>query len=247
MSYQQFALLYDELMNDVPYDKWVSFVERKMDQYDVMAPSLLDVACGTGSVALPLMQKGYDVTGVDLSDDMLSVAYEKVRSAGYDAAFYQQDMRELSLDREFDCVTIFCDSLNYVTSEDGIKQTFKKVYEHVKPGGLFLFDIHSLYKIHQVFMNETYTINEEEVALIWTCFPGEEPDSVEHDMTFFVQDGEYYQRFDELHVQRGYETDHIISWLEEAGFTVLCVEGDFTEELTDTTERIFFTAQKKPR
>jgi ubiquinone/menaquinone biosynthesis C-methylase UbiE len=247
MRYEQFALLYDELMNDVPYDKWVRFVETKLQEAGVSGKVMLDLACGTGNITLPLVEKGYDVTGVDLSEDMLAIAQQKTAQAGYMVPFYQQDMRELELPQKFDCITIFCDSLNYVTEEQGVKETFARVYNHLKQEGLFLFDVHSLYKIHHVFINETYTINQDDVALIWNCFPGEYQDSVEHDMTFFVRDEEdVYHRFDEFHVQRTYTVENLRSWLEEAGFSVISITGDFAGDVTDQTERIFFAAQKKP-
>ncbi|WP_028399268.1 class I SAM-dependent DNA methyltransferase [Ectobacillus panaciterrae] len=248
MNYEQFALLYDELMNDVPYEKWVAFVELKRQEAGSTGTSLLDLACGTGNITLPLVQKGYDVTGVDLSEDMLSIAQQKLAQAGHTVPFYQQDMRELELPQQFDCITIFCDSLNYVTKEQGVKETFARVHQHLKQNGLLLFDVHSLYKIHHVFMNETYTINENDVALIWNCFPGEDSDSVEHDMTFFVQgeDEDVYYRFDEFHVQRTYSIENLQAWLEEAGFSIMSITGDFTEGVTEKTERIFFAAKKKP-
>ena len=247
MRYEQFALLYDELMNDVPYEKWVEFTEQSLGQIGKTDAKILDVACGTGNVTLPLVQKGYDVTGVDLSEEMLTIAQQKLGEEGQFIPFYQQDMRELDVPGEFDCVTIFCDSLNYVLEEEGIQETFRRVYHHLRSDGLFLFDVHSLYKIHHVFQNETYTMNEDEISLIWNCFPGEGPNSVEHDLTFFVRDEEedVYHRFDELHMQRTYPVEELTKWLENAGFTVLRVTGDFERiEVTEQTERIFFVATK---
>ncbi|ABS23281.1 MULTISPECIES: class I SAM-dependent methyltransferase [Bacillus cereus group] len=247
MRYEQFALLYDKLMNDVPYDKWVEFTEESLQQAGMKETKILDVACGTGNVTLPLVQKGYDMTGVDLSEEMLAVAQQKLGAKGHFIPFYQQDMRELDVPGEFDCVTIFCDSLNYVLQEEGIQETFKRVFQHLRKDGLFLFDVHSLYKVHHIFQNETYTVNGEEIALIWNCFPGEVPDSVEHELSFFVQDPEegVYHRFDEYHIQRAYPVELITKWLEEAGFSVIRVMGDFERmEVTEQTERIFFMVKK---
>ncbi|MFD3447665.1 class I SAM-dependent DNA methyltransferase [Microbacteriaceae bacterium 4G12] len=243
MSYERFAFLYDELMSDVPYEKWVEFVERYMEHKG----SILDLACGTGNITLPLAKKGYNVVGVDLSEDMLAVAQQKLAEVGLFVPFYQQDMRELDLSQTFDCITIFCDSLNYLLEESSIQETFQKVWEHLRDDGLFLFDVHSLYKMHHLFQNQTYTVNEEDVALIWNCFEGEHPDSVEHEMTFFVRDEDIYRRFDEFHTQRTYPVESLLAWLEKAGFSVISVTGDFTEaKVTSETERIFIAAQKKP-
>ncbi|MBO9129573.1 class I SAM-dependent methyltransferase [Bacillus sp. 165] len=247
MSYEQFAFLYDELMSDVPYEKWVDFVEQQLQKQQVRAHKILDLACGTGNITLPLAKKGYTITGADLSEDMLAVAQQKATGEGLSIPFYQQDMTELELPERFDCITIFCDSLNYVLEEQGVQRTFQRVYEHLNTGGLFLFDVHSVYKVNEVFINETFAVNEDSVALIWNCFPGELPNSVEHELTFFTQDIEkdMYRRFDEFHVQRTYSIQELKDWLEEAGFSVQSITDGFEQtEVFDTTERIFFAAKK---
>ena len=110
-----------------------------------------------------------------------------------------------------------------------------------------LFDVHSLYKIHHVFQNETYTVNGEEISLIWNCFPGEESNSVEHDLTFFVQDPEedVYHRFDECHVQRAYQVEELTEWLEEAGFTVLRVTVTLSDLKSQNKQSVFSSWRRK--
>lgn len=244
MRYEQFALLYDELMNDIPYEKWIQFVEMKKQEVHVSGKTLLDVGCGTGNIALPLAEKGYDVTGVDLSEEMLTIAQHKL--ADFSIPLYQQDMRELELPEKYDIITIFCDSLNYVTDEEGVKQTFARIYHHLKDKGLFLFDVHSLYKIHHIFENETFTINEDQLALIWNCFPGEMKDSIEHELSFFVREpnDETFVRFEEFHVQRAYEIASLQKWLEEIGFSIVSITNLEMNPVSEKTERIFFAAVK---
>ncbi|GGE74751.1 class I SAM-dependent DNA methyltransferase [Priestia taiwanensis] len=241
MAYGRFAHLYDELMSDVPYEKWMSYVKQYVP---AKGASVLDVACGTGTITQLFMQHGYNVTGVDLSEEMLAVAAGKV---GDKVPLYAQDMSQLDIGATFDVVTIFCDSLNYVLDEEDIKRTFASVYEHVKQDGYFLFDVHSLYKIHDIFANETFTVNEEEISLIWNCFEGEYEHSVEHELTFFTKDeqNDYYHRFDEFHVQRTFEPAQYIQWLEEAGFEVVSVRAEYgDEDVEETSDRIFFAARK---
>ncbi len=161
--------------------------------------------------------------------------------------FYQQNMAELEGLGQFDCVTIFCDSLNYLQREEDVICTFQRVYEHLNEGGLFLFDVHSIYKIEQIFVNHTFAVNDEEVSYIWNCFPGEEPFSVEHDLSFFVKDAKMglYDRFDEFHYQRTYSVMQYTEWLKQAGFVVLEVLADLEDApLQEKTERILFIAQK---
>jgi SAM-dependent methyltransferase len=237
-------------MQDVPYDQWVSFVKTVKEKYVDSDTnfSVLDVACGTGELAIRFAIEGWKVTGVDLSETMLAVAHEKSMSRGVSVPYYEQNMTELDGFSGVDCVTIFCDSLNYLRTEEEIKSTFKSVNEQLSQQGLFLFDVHSLYKMTDIFMNATFTSLEEEMAYIWNCFPGEEPNSVEHELSFFVleDDSGLYSRFDELHYQRTHNIDRYKQWLDEAGFTLLSVTGDFSiNQLEDHAERIFFVAQKK--
>ncbi|MCT4478467.1 class I SAM-dependent methyltransferase [Peribacillus frigoritolerans] len=247
MTYERFAYVYDELMKDAPYEKWLMILTAKLEQYGIGGRKVLDLACGTGEMTVELAQHGFEVTGVDLSDEMLLVAKEKAVKLGLSIPLFQQNMAELEGLGQFDCVTIFCDSLNYLRDEEDIVKTFSRVHEHLKDGGLFLFDIHSIYKMEEIFGDNTFAVNGEEVSYIWDCFPSEEPYSVEHDLSFFVRDDEsgLYDRFDELHYQRTYPVEQYKKWLEQAGFTVSEILADLEEApLVTETERILFVASK---
>ncbi|MBG9448584.1 methyltransferase [Cytobacillus firmus] len=248
MSYGKFAYLYDRLMEDVPYESWIKLVNEKHAEFNVSGKQLLDLACGTGQLSIRLSEQGYNVTGVDLSEDMLAVAQSKAEQKGLQIPFYLQNMAELEGFSEFDIIGIFCDSLNYLETESDVKNTFRRVHSYLKNDGLFIFDVHSIYKIMQIFMNQTFAENDEEISYIWHSFQGEYPNSVEHDLSFFVLDAETgkYDRYDELHLQRTYPIDQYKSWLEESGFDLFDVLGDFKEGSPDTqAERIIFIAKKK--
>ncbi|MGG1573557.1 class I SAM-dependent DNA methyltransferase [Fictibacillus sp. NRS-1165] len=246
MSYQQFAYYYDQLMEDAPYDQWISFFEQAVQSYGSKVSNVLDLGCGTGSLSIRLSKQGYDVTGVDLSDDMLAIAKEKSIQQKVPVQYFQQDMTQLEGLQEFDAAVIFCDSLNYILTEDKVLAAFQSVYQHLKEDGLFLFDVHSLYKIHNIFMGSTFGSNEEQLSFIWQCFEGEEPDSIEHELSFFVQENENrYIRFDEVHIQRTFPTEVYKTMLESTGFQILAVSGDFTQDLIQPeAERIFFICKK---
>ncbi|WHY96024.1 class I SAM-dependent DNA methyltransferase [Peribacillus simplex] len=247
MTYERFAYVYDELMKDAPYEKWLMILTAKLEQYGIGGREVLDLACGTGEMTVELAQHGFEVTGVDLSDEMLLVANEKAVKLGLSIPLFQQNMAELEGLGQFDCVTIFCDSLNYLRDAEDIVKTFSRVHEHLKDGGLFLFDVHSIYKMEEIFRDNTFAVNGEEVSYIWDCFPGEEPYSVEHDLSFFVRDDEsgLYDRFDELHYQRTYPVEQYKKWLEQAGFTVSEILADLEDApLVTETERILFVASK---
>lgn len=247
MSYEHFAYLYDELMKDAPYDEWVRFVKEKAQKYHVEGKHLLDLACGTGELSIRLAKEGFLVTGIDLSSDMLSVAQAKAMEAGTTIPFFEQNMADLEGQGQFDIIGIFCDSLNYLSREEEVIQTFKAVFEHLKTGGIFLFDVHSIYKISEVFMDQTFALSDDSIAYIWNSFPGERPNSIEHELSFFVQDEQTgkYDRFDELHLQRTYPIDHYQEWLRNTGFQILEISADFEDTPPKPeSERIFFAAKK---
>ncbi|MBA2873552.1 class I SAM-dependent DNA methyltransferase [Thermaerobacillus caldiproteolyticus] len=247
MTYESFAYWYDELMKEAPYDSWQAFVKSKIKMYGrTKTKRLLDVGCGTGELAIRLAKDGFDVTGVDLSENMLAVAQAKAEKQHISVQFFQQNMTELEGFSPFDCAMIFCDSLNYLQHEMEVQQTFSRIYELLHEGGLLLFDVHSTYKMDHIFQDATFTSNDEEISYIWTCYPLEEEHSVEHELTFFVREKNgKYERYDEVHVQRTYDVEQYKQWLVSAGFTVLEVTADFTDEPpSDMAERIFFVAKK---
>ncbi|MDF2558540.1 MAG: class SAM-dependent methyltransferase [Bacillales bacterium] len=247
MSYTNFAKIYDELMKDVPYEKWVRFFEEKKDKYQFPVQNILDIGCGTGELAILLSKKGYLVTGVDLSEEMLSIAFEKVKNAGVSVQLFEQDMRELEGLGTFDCVQIVCDSLNYLQDLDEVKTTFERVSDHLTENGMFIFDVHSIWKMQNQFNDQTYAENGEDVSFIWHALEGEESNSVVHDLTFFIlnEKTEQYERFDEIHEQRTFSVEEYSMVLESSGFELLDVVGDFGESEIDTAERILFVARKK--
>ena len=245
MSYQHFALLYDELMMDAPYENWLQFIVKNISKYGNGGRRLLDLGCGTGTLSIPLSLQGYNVTGIDLSEEMLAIAHTKSIEAGVQITYFQQDMKELEGFEPFDIIGVFCDSLNYLQTEQDVELTFNKIYEHLLPGGLLLFDVHSIYKMENIFIGQTYCSNEEEISYIWNCFAGEQPHSVEHELTFFVKENDSYDRYDEVHYQRTFPTDTYQQWLEKAGFELLEISADFTENKPEeNSERIFFIAKK---
>ncbi|WP_026829028.1 class I SAM-dependent DNA methyltransferase [Exiguobacterium artemiae] len=241
MAYEQFAYVYDELMQDVPYPEWVAWVLEQVEP----GKRIADIGCGTGTATL-LLADHYEVTGVDLSEEMLEIAQEKAMETNRHVDFWVQDMRELELPDSVDAITILCDSLNYLQTESDVKQTFDSAARLLTDGGKLLFDVHSPYKMETLFNGKTYATHAEQSSYIWFADPGEDPLSVVHELTFFIEgeDGRY-DRVDETHHQRTYPPEQYITWLREAGFRVCAVTGDFTSDApTETAERIFFVAEK---
>lgn len=248
MTYGRFAYLYDQLMEDIPYDKWQKILEEYSIKYQVSGKKLLDIACGTGELSCRFSMQGYQVTGVDLSEDMLAVATAKAEAERLKIPFIQQNMAELEVLDNFDIITIFCDSINYLSSEQDVIQTFEGVANHLTEDGLFLFDVHSEYKMENIFKDQTFTHIDEDICYIWNCFQGEFPLSVDHELTFFVSDssGRKYDRVEEYHFQRTFPIQQYTDWLDQVGFETLHILGDFENQPpTDETERVLFIARKK--
>ncbi|GAB7386611.1 class I SAM-dependent methyltransferase [Bacillaceae bacterium] len=243
--YQGFAYVYDRLMQDAPYDRWVDYALRFLPEKRPRETTVVDLACGTGAVAIPLAVRGYRVIGIDLSEDMLAVAGEKARRGGAELVLLQQDMREWTAGAPVDAVLCFCDSLNYLLHEEDVRRTFRRVFAELREGGVFLFDVHSEYKLERVFAGQTFTWVEEDLAYIWDAAYDADARIATHELTIFVREGGVYRRFDETHRQRAYPLPQLIRWLEEAGFALLSCTKDFTEEPPDERcERIFFAARK---
>ncbi|WP_077618876.1 class I SAM-dependent DNA methyltransferase [Bacillus sinesaloumensis] len=247
MSYGEFAYIYDDLMRDVDYNQWITFFKKKAARLKKSQPlRVLDIGCGTGEIAIQLAKEGYEVVGVDLSEDMLAVANNKAIEAGVSVEFYQQDMVEISGFAPFDIVLIFCDSLNYLQTEEDVQRTLQNVYELVFPDGIFLFDVHSVHKMDSIFLDGPFVSSDENVSFIWNCFAGAHRHSVEHELSFFVKNehNDDYARFDEFHEQRTFPIETYRTWLEEIGFNVQEIIADFTEVPQETSERILFTVTK---
>lgn len=243
MEMQHFASVYDQLMEDVPYEDWLAYTRKHVNPES----SILDLACGTGTLSILFYEAGFSVTGVDISQEMLTVADKKIREKQYPIKLYRQDMRKLDGFKDIDAVTLFCDGLNYLLDEEDVKETFMRVAEILPPGGVFLFDVHSIYKIEHIFNDQLYGENGETVSYLWFAYSGEESNSVDHTLSFFIKDEDgRYSRLDEEHSQRTFPITAYEKWLKEAGFHQIEVTADYgRREPSDTDERYFFRGIKK--
>ncbi|TDL82228.1 class I SAM-dependent DNA methyltransferase [Peribacillus frigoritolerans] len=247
MIYKGFAEIYDELMKEAPYTLWTEFLHERMAKFGNGGTNVLDLGCGTGEISIRLKQKGYHVTGVDISEEMLSIAFQKTAAEGLSIPYFQHDMRLPSeLGQLFDGIFICCDSLNYLETEEDVHAALNAAFDQLAPNGILVFDVHSIYKIHEIFNEATFADNNDEVSYIWNSFIGDAPDSIEHDLSFFVKRGSMYERFDEYHTQRTYPVNQYEEMIKQAGFTLLEITADFKNQPPESqSERIFFVAAKK--
>lgn len=270
-SYVDFAYVYDELMDNVPYAEWAERVVRLIERYGISKPErekyrdaqadseaalaqernlILDLGCGTGTLTQMLYDRGYDLMGVDLSEDMLNVAFDRNARNGSDILYLRQDMRELDLFCTVGTVISVCDSMNYLTKPADVKKTMELVNKFLFPGGIFIFDFNTVHKYADVIGNRTIAENREDVSFIWENTYHPEKKTNEYDLTLFVKDEEpdVFVRSFERHVQRGYTHKDMEKYLREVGMELICsFDADTEEEASDTSERIVMVARKGER
>lgn len=238
---------YDTLMAGVPYAFWASYLERLWTRHQQSPRVILDLACGTGTMTRLLAARGYQATGVDLSEGMLEVARRKASDAEMALAFYPQDAAELDLGaQQFDSVICLFDSLNYLLEPGRLQEAFRRVFAHLNPGGSFVFDVNTEYALANGMFNQSCTRRDEALHYRWRSQYN--PDSrictVRMKFEFDPGDG-VRQEFTEVHRQRGYSKDELAQWLREAGFTEVSVyDGYTTEAPKKRSDRLFYFAVK---
>ncbi|MDR0297583.1 MAG: class I SAM-dependent methyltransferase [Streptococcaceae bacterium] len=238
-NYTEFSKVYDAIMDASLYEKWLAFSEQ---HFAPTTHEILELACGSGKLSQLFAEKGYTVTGVDLSAEMLEIAKNRLP----EASFAQADMRELDYQESFDAVTCYSDSLCYLSDLTELKMAFAGVFQALKPGGRFLFDVHSTYQTDSAFPGFSYHDNAEDFAFVWDVYAGDEPHSISHELTFFVKNADgSFDRRDEVHDERTYARNEILSALTEVGFTDCQVFSDFTDAApSEKSLRWFFVCQK---
>ncbi|EHJ57298.1 hypothetical protein HMPREF9318_01099 [Streptococcus urinalis FB127-CNA-2] len=244
-NYETFAEVYDAIMDDSLYDRWTEFSLRHLPK-SKNKNKLLEMACGTGIQSVRFSQAGFDVTGLDLSSEMLQVAKKRAKSANQSISFIEGNMLDLSQAGHYDFVTCYSDSICYMQDEVEVGDVFKEVYNALNEEGVFIFDVHSTYQIDQVFPGYSYHENAEDFAMVWDSFEDQAPYSIVHELTFFIKDADgRFSRFDEVHEERTYDVLTYDVLLEQAGFKSFALFADFEDkEPTKTSQRWFFVAQK---
>ena len=212
---------------------------------------VLDLGCGTGTLTELLYQKGYDMIGIDYSQDMLNIAMEKKAVSGSDILYLCQDMRELDLYSTIGTVVSACDSINYLLEDDEVEETFRLVNKFLYPGGVFIFDFNTVYKYEQVIGDTTIAENREDCSFIWENYYHEEECVNEYDLTIFVKTAEkengeeLFGRFSETHYQRGYTLEEMKTFVEKAGLKfVKAIDADTHGEPDEVSERIYIIAKE---
>ena len=246
-SYEFLAGCYDELTTDVRYSRWADYIEKHFTRSALPIHTVLDLACGTGSLTAELMGRGYEMIGADRSAEMLSVAAEKCRGLeGEPPIFLCQSMEKLDLYGTIDACVCCLDSVNYVTNPRQLKKAFERVHLFLMPGGLFLFDINTPDKLRGLdggmFIDET-----DDAYCVWRAEYSPRRRICTYGMDIFrLEEDGRWSRGEEVHEEYAYEPDELEEYLREAGFTRIRRHGCLKMRApVPGEERIFFTAVKK--
>ena len=242
MSYETFAFVYDEVMDASLYQRWLDFSFSHLTG----KKQILELACGTGALAVEFAKKGLYVTALDLSEEMLMVATQRATQAAVNVQFVEGDMLDLTNIGSYEAVTCFSDSICYMEDEMAVQQVFDGVYQLLKEDGIFIFDVHSLYQIDEVFPDYSYHYQTDEFAFLWESYLGKNPHSIEHFLTFFVEEDEdLFSRVDELHQERTYTIAAYLTMLENAGFSKIESYADSMDTKPNEKSRRWFFVCKK--
>ncbi len=244
-AYNVFAAYYDALTDDVDYASRAAYLRELFTRFGMPDGTLLDLACGTGSMTLEMAKLGYDMIGVDASPDMLCAAQQKALQAGEDVLFLCQPMQKLDLFGTVRGTICTLDSLNHLTREQDVRETIRLVSLFTEPNGVFLFDVNTPYKHRCILADNAFVRESEDLFCVWQ---NERVDdcTTRISLDFFERDGDVYVRSHEQFCERAYETDWLKSVLEENGFSVVGIfsEGT-TEPPAQDTQRIVFASVKQ--
>ena len=243
-AYHNLAVSYDRLTSDVDYEAVVDFYWEILKREALKPRTVVDLACGTGSVSAILARKGLAVTGVDLSEEMLTIAQQKTADLSNPPRFICQSLQRLWLPRGVDMAVCALDSLDYITNPADCKETVRRVYKALNPGGIFIFDVNTPEKLRamdgQVFLDE-----DDDVYCVWRGEFDERTNICSYGMDLFQRRGAVWQRSFEEHREYAYTREQLADYLRSAGFNHIAVYGDRRFAPPEPGEqRIYMSARK---
>lgn len=244
-AYDVFAAYYDALTDDVDYAARAAYLRDLLVHFGMPDGTLLDLACGTGSMSVEMAKYGYDVIGADASAEMLCAAQQKAYDAGFNMLFLCQPMQKLDLYGTVRGTICTLDSLNHLTNEQDVIETIRRVSLFTEPGGVFIFDVNTPYKHRQILADNTFVREYEDLFCVWQNERIDD-DTTRITLDFFEKNEDVYLRSHEQFCERAYALDRLKNVLEENGFSVagIFAEGT-TEPPSHDTQRVVFAAVRQ--
>jgi len=246
--YQDFAEIYDRLMDNVDYDSWADYYVRLLSIYGVREGKVCECACGTGNLTIPLYQKGFQMTGVDLSQEMLWQAAQKARKQGIAIPFVKQDMKTLNLHRPMDAVIATCDGVNYLTTDEDLRGFLRAAWRAIRPGGALIFDVSTPHKLRDQLCAGLICEDLEDITYFWQNRWNARSRTVEMVLCFFVREADgRYRRMEEVQTQKAWEAMELKNMLLSSGYRGVCMYGDGNlNQASDSDLRWHICATRPP-
>lgn len=243
-SYEYLSSVYDELSENVDYDVRSDYISDIFCDNSISSGTVLDLACGTASMSERLMKKGYSIIGIDLSEQMLEIASQRLSQIGDNFTLLKANMQDFELETKVDACICCLDSINHLNSINAVQKTFECVNNSLKQGGLFVFDVNTIYKHQCVLSGNTFVFDEEDYYLVWDNEQVDE-NTVRILIDLFRFNGQSYDRFSEEFCEKAYSIDELKTALENSGFSDIKVYDELTYNAPEeTSERLFFVCKK---
>lgn len=244
-QYSILAKYYDALMSGTDYSKWADLYVKCFEKYGKDVKNVVDIGCGTGSITTELAARGYAMTGVDISSEMLALAERKAEERRVRVRYAEQDMVCLDTGAEADAVICSFDGINYLPDTDAVRSCFSSVAVSLAAGGLFIFDVSSPYKFKNILGDNAFVYDLDEMFLSWQCFFSEKRGVCDYYLTFFERGGGAWQRYDETQRQRAYSERTLEKIIKGSGMSLVAkfADVDFSD-VKDDSDRIFFVCRK---
>ena len=251
MAYETLAAMYDALMDDVDYEAWADYIDRMLQKHGGPGKRLLDLGCGTGCISIPLAQRGYQVTGVDISEEMLAAAREKSRALQLDIDWRKQDLTSLQLFDEagnemvFDAAIATFDVFNHLTDPEDLQMLFHALNPLLADEGVLLFDVQTPYKLREYLGNHIFTLHRDDVEYMWENHFDEETQICTMNITFFLRQANgLYRRETMTQEERVYDLDLLRLWLKYSDFETAGVYEELSEnDVKPEAHRAVFIAR----
>ncbi len=243
-AYSGFARTYDRFMDEMPYDDWAENITKLLQERGIHHGIIADLGCGTGAMTRRLAAHGYDMIGIDLSEEMLEVARIKSDES---ILYLHQDMREFELFGTVSAIVSVCDSLNYILEEDELFQVFRLVNNYLEKDGIFIFDLNTEHYYKDVLGSNVFAQNLDDCSYIWENYYDEDEKINEYDITIYEKEenSDHYVRLEETHVERAFEAEIIEELLQKAGMKLLGrIDTETGKQPGPDCTRMYFIAQE---